>query len=91
MTKKERNKIIKWAEQLTDEDLEKEYYDLFFESLGTQCEKMYDLGYDLFDILEREKYEKFISEKVSLLEALCLGRGIKLWDWNSMIVIIADV
>lgn len=87
MTKKEFNDIIKFAEQLTDKELEKEYYDLFkeyydlfFESLGTQCEKMYDLGYDLFDILEREKYEKFISEKVSLLEALCLERGIKLWE-----------
>lgn len=81
MTKKEFNDIIKFAERLTDKELEKEYYDLlFFESLVTQCEKMYNLGYGLFDNLEREKYEKFIFEKVSLLEALCLERGIKLWE-----------
>ena len=58
MTKKERNEIIKFAEKLTDDELEKEYYDAVYRSLGSQTEHMYELGYDISDIVEREKYEK---------------------------------
>lgn len=35
MRKKERNDIIKFAEKLTDEQLEKEYYDAVYNSLGS--------------------------------------------------------
>ena len=55
MTKKKRNEIIKFAEKLTDEELEKEYYDAIYDSLGSQCEDMYELGYDIADIVERKK------------------------------------
>ena len=79
MTKSERNQIIKWAKTLTDEELEKEYYDAVFDCLGSQTEDMYELGYDMVDILEREKYEKWLSKKADLLGVLCEGRGIKLW------------
>lgn len=44
MTRKERNEIIKFAEKLTDEELEKEYYNAVYSSLGSQCEDMYELG-----------------------------------------------
>ena len=40
---------------------------------------MYELGYDMTDILEREKYEKYMSQKADLLEMLCAKRDIKLW------------
>ena len=79
MTKKERNEIIKFAEKLTDEELEKEYYDAIYSSLGSQCEDMYELGYDIADIVEREKYEKYLGQRAYLLEYLCEQRGIKLW------------
>lgn len=79
MTRSERNQIIKWANTLTDEELEKEYYDAVFDCLGSQTEDMYELGYDMVDILEREKYEKWLCQKSDLIEALCYGRGIKLW------------
>ena len=79
MTKVERNKIVKWAESATDEELEKEYYDSVSNSLGSQAEDMYELGYDLADIKEREKYEKFLCQKSSLLEELCHKRNIELW------------
>lgn len=59
MKKSERNAIVKWAESATDEELEKEYYNCVFSSLGSQTEDMYELGYDLADIKEREQYEKF--------------------------------
>ena len=78
MTKSERNRIIKWASTLTDEELEKEYYDVAFDTLGSQAEEMYERGWDTQDIIEREKYEKYLCQKADLLEDLCYKRGIKL-------------
>ena len=80
MTRKERNEIIKFAEKLADEELEKEYYNAVDSSLGSQCEGMYDLGYDIADIDEREKYEKYLSQRADLLGVLCEQRGIRLWE-----------
>ena len=80
MTKSEKNKIIKWASTLTDDELEKEYYDAAFDTLGSQAEAMQERGWDRQDIIEREKYEKWLCQKADLLEQLCYGRGIKLWE-----------
>ena len=84
MTRKERNEIIRVTKKLNDEELEKEYYNSVFSSLGSQCEDMYGLGYDIGDIVEREKYEKYLSQRADLLEYLCNKRGIKLWgeEWK---------
>ena len=79
MTKSEKDEIIKWANTLTDEELEETYYDAVFESLGSQAEEMYEQGWDMQDIIEREKYEKWMCQKADLLEQLCYERGIKLW------------
>ena len=79
MTKSERNSIIEWANTLTDEELEKEYYDATFDTLGSQAEEMYERGWDKQDIIEREKYEKYLCKKADLLEDLCYKCGIKLW------------
>ena len=79
MTKSEKNKITKWADSVSDAELEKAYYDTVFSSLGSQCDDMYELGYDMSDILECQKYEKFLSQKVDVLEVLCIKRGIELW------------
>lgn len=80
MKKSERNNIIKWAETKSDEELKSEYYDAAFDSLGSQTEKMYELGCDIADIVEREKYEKYLCQKADLLERLCVERGIELWE-----------
>lgn len=80
MTKKQRNEIIKWANALTDEQLEGEYYDAVYDSLGSQTEEMYELGYDIQDIIEREEYEDYLDQKSDLLGRLCEERGIKLWE-----------
>ena len=80
MTKSEKNQIIKWANTLTDEELEKEYYNSVMDSLGSEAEEMYELGYDIVDILEREKFEKWLCKKSNLLGKLCEERGIKLWE-----------
>ena len=80
MKLKERNAIIKWAKTLDNDTLLNEYYDSVFDSLGSQTEKMYDLGYDISDIKDRESYEKFLKEKSDLLAFLCEDRNIKLWE-----------
>ena len=80
MTRKKRNEIIKFAEKLTDEELKKEYYNSVDESLGSLCGDMYELGYDIVDIIEREKYEKYLGQRTDLLGELCMQRGIKLWE-----------
>ena len=80
MTKSEKNEIIKWANTLTDEELEETYYDAVFESLVSQAEEMYEQGWDMQDIIEREEYEKHLGQIADLLESICYGRGIKLWD-----------
>ena len=80
MKKSERNAIINKAKSMSDEELEKEYYDSVFDSLGSQTEEMYELGYDIVDIEEREQYEKYLCQRSSLLGKLCEDRGIKLWE-----------
>ena len=80
MKKSERNKIIKFASALSDEELEDKYYDLADKSLGSQADAMYEIGYDMADIIEQQKYEKFIREECDLIGELCEKRGIKLWE-----------
>ena len=80
MTKSEKNEIIEWANTLTDEELEEEYYDAVFETLVSQAEEMYEQGWDMQDIIEREEYEKHLGQIADLLESICYGRGIKLWE-----------
>ena len=80
MTKSEKNSIIKWAKTLTDDELEKEYYRAIYDTLGSQAEAMYEQGWDMQDVIEREKYEKWLGQKCDLLEQLCYGRGVELWE-----------
>ena len=80
MTNKQRCEIINFANKLTDDELEKEYYNSVYNCLGSLCEDMYEMGYDIVDIVEREKHEKYLSERCNLLERICVKRGIKLWE-----------
>ena len=80
MTKSEKNSIIKWANTLTDEELEEEYYRAVYDTLGSEAEAMYEQGWDMQDVIEREKYEKWLCQKANLIEKLCYERGIKLWE-----------
>ena len=80
MTRKERNDIKKWTDTLSNKQLEKEYYNLVHCILGSQIEDMYELGYDMRDIIERKKYEKFMCQKCDFIGFICEQRGIKLWQ-----------
>ena len=80
MTRKEKNEIVKWAKALSDDQLETEYYKAAYNCLGSATERMYELGYDIQDIIEREKYEDYLCERADVLETVCQQRGIKLWE-----------
>lgn len=80
MKKKDKDAIIKWAEKLSNEELEKEYYENVLDCLGSDAEIMYERGYDTADIREQEKIEKYQNEKTDIIEQLCIERGIKLWE-----------
>ena len=80
MTEKERSNIIKNTEKLSDDELLNMYYDSVYDSLGSQVDTMYEVGYDMVDIVERQKYEKFLGQKNDLLCHLCEKRGLKIWE-----------
>ena len=79
MKKAEKNRLTKWARSLSNEELEQEYYNAVFDSLGSETEEMYEHGYDIQDIIEQEQYEKYLGEKSDILCKICGERGIKLW------------
>ena len=80
MNKREYAKLKKWADTLTDEELKEVYYKITFQTLGSQAEEMYERGYDIADIQEREKHERWLSRQSDMLEDLCRQRGIQLWE-----------
>ena len=80
MTKKERTEIERWAAGVSDERLKEEYYNLIYDTTGTQTDAMYEMEYDMQDIIERQKYEKFMAQKCDLIGSLCEKRGVKLWE-----------
>lgn len=79
MNKLERRDFVRYLSGLSDSDLEAYYYRSVFESLGSEAERMYELGYDIADIAEREVYERELLERVNLIEAECSRRSIALW------------
>lgn len=80
MTHREKEQIKKLARAMTDEELEAEYYKAVYDCLGSQTDRMYELGYDMSDIIERDKYEKYLCDEADVLEEICHERGIKLWE-----------
>lgn len=80
MKKSEEKALLEWANKLSNDELESEYYKTVNECLGSQTEEMYERGYDIRDIKERERYEEYRNEKCKILERLCVERGIKLWE-----------
>mgnify|MGYP004509873519 CR=1 FL=1 len=80
MERSERNNLVKWANTLSDKELKDKYYAAVYDSLGSQTDEMYELGYDMRDIKEQEEYEKYLCEKVDVLENICVERGIGVCD-----------
>ena len=59
MKKSEKNVLLEWAISLSDKELEDAYYSSVYDSLGSETDEMYELGYDIRDIKEREACEKY--------------------------------
>lgn len=88
MKLKEKNSLIKWTNTLSDKELKDEYYAAVYDSLGSQTDEMYELGYDMRDIEEQEEYEKYLCEKADILESICMERGIGIWDEDEENIIV---
>lgn len=80
MTNREKISIISKCAMMTDEQLVNYYHRALLVSLGSQVEDMYDLGYDMADIKEREDYEKYLVEKCDIIENMLQARGINPWE-----------
>lgn len=80
MTLKEKNILVQYAENLSDSELVAQYYDSVYDCLGSDCEAMYELGYDIQDIRDAEALEKYLGEKAFILENECCKRNITLWE-----------
>mgnify|MGYP004475225083 FL=1 len=63
MKRSERNSLAKWANTLTDKELKDKYYAAVYDSLGSQTNEMYELGYDMRDIEEQENMKNISVRK----------------------------
>lgn len=77
---REKKAIKKWADGLTNEELEKAYYDSIYDVLGSDVDIMFRRGCSQIDIDDYINYKKYVHEKHDYLEQLCLERGIVLWQ-----------
>ena len=80
MTKTERRMLAEYANNAPLEELEEVYHSAVADSLGSETEAMYELGYDMADIKEREQLEKYYIERADILENSRIKRGVKLWE-----------
>ena len=76
---KEKNAIIKSVENLSNDDLKDLFYKCLYDCLGSDIDVMIELDYSLRDIQERRQYERYLSEKCSLIGSICEDRGIVLF------------
>ena len=67
MTKRNKEKLYKKFDTMSNEELEKEYNETFWECLGSDAETMCEYGYDEADIKEEEEHEKYINEYNGLI------------------------
>lgn len=80
MKKSEKNNILAEIACMSDADLEQKAYDAIYDCLGSQADVMEEQCWDEIDIMERRKYEKFLSEKADIYEMCCDKRGIRLFE-----------
>ena len=79
----EKNAILRLAAFWSDKKLEDEYYKSAYDCLGSDADRMEELGYEAIDIRERRQYEKYLCEQSDILASLCYARGIELWKKES--------
>lgn len=80
MTAATKKALREYFSSKTDEYVEKSYYIVLRDCLGSVSERMIEEDYCARDIQERKDYEDFCQEEAELLEEICCERGIKLFD-----------
>lgn len=80
MKKSEKHNILSDIAHMSDSELESNAYDAIYDCLGSQVDIMIEHEYNVEDIIERQKYEKFLSEKADLYIECCDSRGIELFN-----------
>ena len=77
---KEKNEILNSVAFMNDTELKDYTESIMFDCLGSEADIMIERGYEEIDIIERRKYEKYLSEKANILLMCCEKRGINLWE-----------
>ena len=67
MTKKNKERLYKKFDKMSNEELEKEYNETFWECLGSDAELMCEYGYDEADIKDSEEHKKHVIEYNDLI------------------------
>ena len=80
MKRKEKNEILNSVAFMSDTELKDYTISAMFDCLGSEADIMIERGYEEIDIVERRKYEKYLSEKSDILVTCCEKRGINLFD-----------
>ena len=75
---KEKNEILNSVAFMNDTELKDYTESIMFDCLGSEADIMIERGYEEIDIIERQKYEKYLSEKSDILIMCCEKRGINL-------------
>ena len=80
MKRKEKNEILNSVAFMNDTELKDYTESAMFDCLGSEADIMLEREYEEIDIVERRKYEKYLSEKSDILIMCCEKRGINLFD-----------
>ena len=87
LRKSEIDRIIKENSTLSNEELVGKYFDIVFnDCLGSQAERMEEMGWDESNIRERREYEDYMDCYTDVLQGMLYERGIDPWeDFNKKV------
>ena len=81
MKKKEKDEILNSVAFMSDTELKDYTRTALFDCQGSEVDIMIERGYEQIDIVERRKYEKYLSEKADILIMCCDKRCINLFEF----------
>lgn len=80
LRKSEIDRIIKENSALSNEELVDKYFDIVFnDCLGSQAERMEEMGWEESDIKERREHEDYMEQYADVLCYILNKREIDVW------------
>ena len=80
LRKSEIDRIIKENSALSNEELVDKYFDIVFnDCLGSQAERMEEMGWEESDINERREHEDYMEQYADVLCYILNKREIDVW------------